>query len=324
MNGTVEAVANDWMKNVVQGTIKPLSYQRKMSTLQNHIYPVIGKLQVSSLKPEDMQSIINDMSQRGMSYSSIKKAYEAINSCLNGLVEQRKLEYNPIRGTKLPKARAKEMSDVHFYTEKELSAICREAMSLNVDGTHKYSAAQLFVLAANTGMRAGEIIPLQWDDIDFDKRLVHVSKNAVLIKENGTYKTIVQSSAKTTSSIRHIPLNNAAIDALNDLKANSSSSSYLFLTRNNNLYTVTNIDKILKHILRNCGFGEANADGTPGKNKLYGIHAFRHSFASALLSKGADIKKVSEILGHKNVTITYNTYIHFIPKDLADTVKLLD
>lgn len=322
MHGTVEDVVNNWTENSLKSTLKPLSYQRRASTLRNYIYPAIGKVQVSALKPDDMQSILNNMRDKGMSDSSIKKTYEALNSCLNALVEQRKLEYNPIRGVKVPKS--KKNPSIKFYTQSEVNLICKEAMSLHGNGNHKYAAAQFFVLAANTGMRAGEIIALQWSDIDLEHGVATVSKNVALVKDGKKYRTIVQDSTKTHSGTRVVPLNNAAINALKDLRNRSDSKDYLFKTKNDRIYTVTNIDKIMKHILYNCGFGETNANGTPGKNKLYGVHSLRHSFVSALLSKGVDIKKVSEIVGHKNVTITYNTYAHFIPKDLADAVKLLD
>lgn len=324
MNDTVQTVIGDWMTNVMKNSLKPSSYLRRTSTLNTHIYPTIGNLQLSSLQARDMQNVINDMADAGLSYSSIKKAYEAVDSCLDSLVDARKLTYNPIKGVVLPKARAKEAQDIKFYTQEEINIICAEATKKNANGTYKYVIPHLIVLSANTGMRIGEIASLQWSDVDFKRKTVTINKNTVVVKVDGKFQPIIQNSAKTTSGKRSIPLNNAALNALKKLREESSSTGYLFLTRNGCLYTVANVNKIFKRMLRNCGFGKTNPDGTPGKNKLYSIHSLRHSFASALLAKGADIKKVSEILGHKNVTITYNTYIHFIPKDLADTVKLLD
>jgi site-specific recombinase XerD len=89
-------------------------------------------------------------------------------------------------------------------------------------------------------------------------------------------------------------------------------------TKNGTHVSPRNIDRIFRRIAVAAGFPE---------EKIYGIHALRHTFATLLLTNDVDIKTVSELLGHSDVTITYNTYIHVIKeqkrKALASIPNLL-
>ena len=90
-------------------------------------------------------------------------------------------------------------------------------------------------------------------------------------------------------------------------------------TKNGTVITPRNIDRIFRRIAVGAGLPE---------EKIYGIHALRHTFATLLLSNGVDIKTVSELLGHSDVTITYNTYIHVVDdlkrKALASIPNILN
>ena len=79
-NITVEEYCTNWLKNVKINELKPSSYDRKETTLLNQVYPAIGMLQLSQLTIDDVQKMVNNLKNK-LSYSSIKKAYEAINEC---------------------------------------------------------------------------------------------------------------------------------------------------------------------------------------------------------------------------------------------------
>ena len=188
-------------------------------------------------------------------------------------------------------------------------------------GAPWYPLGELVVILLNTGIRLAEATALQWDrDIDLENRLLYVHKTVVTVKnrEEGATKKFItkeQDSTKTEAGQdRVIPLNDDAYHAFKSLKEKTGKSPYVFATRDGERKSPRDIDKIVRRVERRAGFPE---------EKVYGPHALRHTFATLLLSAGTDIKLVSELLGHSDVGITYNTYIHVIKEQKAKAVASL-
>jgi integrase len=169
-----------------------------------------------------------------------------------------------------------------------------------------------------TGLRIGELLALTWEDVDFQNRTIKVNKNLKQVKNRdgdilSNYKIIIQNSTKTNSSSRIVPLNNKSIEALNHIKEITGQYKYVLSTETGNNIFARAYDTMFRKIQKSCGFKE-----------IYGVHALRHTFASLLFKKGVDVKTVSEILGHKDVSVTYNIYIHLIQEQKASAINLLD
>ena len=166
----------------------------------------------------------------------------------------------------------------------------------------------------------GEVLGLKWEDIDFENKTIHVCRNVAYIKNRNSnldttkgYRVEVKEFTKTDAGNRLIPMNNTSFSLMNSLKSKSSDeNSYVFENKNGNVISPHNLEKKFNKILKNC-----NIEKT-------GLHTLRHTFASMLFKKGVDVKTVSEILGHADVRITYNTYIHLIKEQKHDAVNLLD
>ena len=162
------------------------------------------------------------------------------------------------------------------------------------------------VLILETGLRAGEALALEWNDIDEEKRTLRVNKN--MIRVDG--KNIVQRTTKTESGKRTIPLNSKALEAIRHLKMQQViSCPYVFATQ-------TGEHVGYRHLLTTM----ANACEAAGVEHR-GLHALRHSFASNLYARGVEVKVISKLLGHASVEITYNRYIHFFEGDIDDTLR---
>ena len=114
---------------------------------------------------------------------------------------------------------------------------------------------------------------------------------------------IEQDSAKSATSMREIDMNDACFEALSRLKEITGEFDYVLSTKDGNPMLPRYLDRMLRKI--------AVAAGLP-EEKIYGLHSLRHTFASRLFAAGEDVKTVSELLGHSDITITYNTYIHLI------------
>ncbi len=155
------------------------------------------------------------------------------------------------------------------------------------------------IITLQAGLRIGEICALEWDNIDFINRIIHVRSTVTRIKnpDGNVPKTIlVIGPPKTKSSIRDIPISEKLCNYLLELKKLSSSN---FVVSSSLSFVSTRTFEYRYHKTM------AKLD-VPNLN----FHALRHSFATRCIEYGVDIKSLSEILGHSNVSITLNTYVH--------------
>lgn len=316
-NITVEEYCTNWLKNVKVNELKPSSYDRKELTLSNQVYPSIGMLQLSQLSIDDVQQMVNQLKQKELSYSSIKKAYEAINECCKYAIIRGDLQKNPCTGVTLPKNLKHQDGDIKFYTDKQVESLLKQATTKYNNGKNKYRLGYGIQLLLYTGLRIGEALALTWEDVDIQNKTIKVNKNLKQVKNRddnqSKYKIIVQNSTKTNSGTRVVPLNNKSIEALKQIKEITGQYKYVFSTQTGKNMSSRTCDRMFRKIQENCGFKE-----------IYGVHALRHTFASLLFKKGVDVKTVSEILGHKDVSVTYNTYIHLIQEQKVNAMNLLD
>ncbi len=162
------------------------------------------------------------------------------------------------------------------------------------------------VLILETGLRAGEALALEWNDIDEEKRTLRVNKN--MVRVDG--KNVVQRATKTESGKRTIPLNSKAMEAIRHLKMQQViGCPYVFATQ-------TGEHVSYRHLLTTM---ERACEAAGVEHR--GLHALRHSFASNLYAKGVEVKVISKLLGHASVEITYNRYILFFEGDIDDTLR---
>ncbi|WP_294755077.1 site-specific integrase [uncultured Ruminococcus sp.] len=210
----------------------------------------------------------------------------------------------------------REKSDVKCFSEDELQRIEAEAVKCYNNGKRIYRMGEIVIFLADTGLRIGEALTLEWTNINFKKKTVTVRQNMVFVKDrkstDKSYKYIKQCSTKTKKGSRIVPLTAAAIRALMSLKGINGSTKYVFATSTGKRIYPRNIDRMFRGILKKCGI------------KGTGVHTLRHTFASRLFAKGVDVKTVSELLGHSEVGITYDTYIHIIQEQQAAAVDVLE
>ena len=147
-------------------------------------------------------------------------------------------------------------------------------------------------------MRIGEICALKWEDIDFDNKLINVNKTAQRIYnplDEFEKSKIIITPCKTEHSQRSIPI---APDLYKMLKTLKTSDNDYVLTGTNKLIEPRTFRKYYTKMMNDCGV-------TPIK-----FHSLRHTFASINIENGTDVKTISEILGHSDISITLQTYTH--------------
>lgn len=315
---TVESYMTHWLEDVKKPEVKPGSYDRIEQSLTYQIFPVIGNIQINALTSNDVQKMINSILET-RSYSTAKKAYNNLNACMELGVQRGEIIKNPVKGVKLPSSKSKEKKAVTAYTPEEIEAIVDEAKRTYKNGTPVYRYGYLIILILNTGMREGEPLYLKWKDVDLEKRRIYIHGDVVEVKnrdENAesSYICIEQETPKTDKSTRYIPLNDNAVEALENLRKLIKDKDRVIATKNHTILSPRKVYRTMENILTACNI----------TNKTNLVHALRHTFATTLIRNGVDIKAVSEILGHEDVSTTLKIYHHTIEEQKHAAVMTLN
>ncbi len=311
----------EWLFNVNKINLKQSSFDRNESTMRNQIIPRVGKHPIAKLDAMMIQNdVINKMMGEGYSHSSVKKAHDLLNQCLRYATRNRKIPFNPMEAVIMPSKDKFEKKEIVYYTEEERDMIAAIAEFRFGNGKPLYHYGPMLTFMLYTGIRPGEACALKWDCIDWEKREMVVRRNAVVVKnrdkdgdDDSNYVLIVQESTKNGKQ-RTIHLSDTALRALKVLKTNLKqyNSEFVMTTKNGEPVRPRHFRNVLDAVLKRAGLKEG------------GLHSMRHTFATILFSKGVSVKVVSELLGHSSVQVTQDIYIHVIPEDKVDAIKLLD
>ena len=277
-------------------------------------------LQLGAIQPHDIQQLLSNKCQEGLSASSIKKIYNLLGEFFRYATAIREISHNPMDLVEMPHHekilhKPKEMEVLSVDKVKKIITVAEQTYKSGISG---YRYGEAIILLVLTGMRAGEVRGINKKDIDFEKKLLRVKDNVTYAKdrENGGIKNII-SSTKTKKSERYIPLNERAMLAVNRLMATTynSDTGYLLCTTKGKIVTHSHLARCYSGILKKAGISHM------------GLHSTRHTFATMVLKQAEDkgqIKEVSELLGHSQVSTTYEYYIKTSNEDKRNLVNQLD
>lgn len=315
---SVKTYMDNWLLNAKKGKIKDSSYDRLENTAKHQVIPFLGDFHLSEVSTADIDSVLKTLKENGLSYSSVKKAYDCINAMFTYAVKKRDITVNPAALVEMPHKSEFEKKEIRYFTPTEAARIIEECGRLYSTGTPVYPYGDAFVLTMNTGLRIGELLGLQKSDIDFEKREMHIRRNAQIVKNRNadgsrsTGRRLVPSTTKTYSGNRRIALNNTAYEAAERLCRSHPESEYVVRGANGNPIMHERLERSFYRVLRNCDIEPT------------GLHALRHTFASMLFANGTDIKTISTLLGHSSVKITIDTYVHLLQDTGREAVAQLE
>ena len=213
--------------------------------------------------------------------------------------EEEMIKKNPCNKVELPKRKRKK---VVTFTKRERIAILRQIEK------KPQSRARLVFVALHTGMRLGELTSLKWECIDFKNKVIKVRTTKVRVqnKKNVDFpyesqdiprKTkVVITDPKSDDSIREVPMSSIVIEQLK--KQNEYKSEFVFPKSNGEGYDNRGIQKYFEKLTVALGIQDKS------------FHSLRHTFATIALESGMDVKTLSGILGHSDVSTTLNCYVH--------------
>lgn len=293
---------NSWLENYIRPSVKVRTYERNKLIIDQHIKDKIGNMELDGLSPLALQSFITELlhtgnkrTGKGLSANSVNAVISVMQSSLKmahllGLIS----EYTADK-LKRPKLIEKPVECFTLAEQKQI-----EQAVLNGKKDKLYG----ILLCLYSGLRIGELIALQWFDIDLAKGILTISKSCHDSKDG-----LVIDEPKTASSRRVIPLPKQLLPILKGIKKKSNSP--FVVSANGKPVSVRSYQRSFELLLKRLHI--------PHK----GFHSLRHTFATRAIECGMDVKTLFEILGHKNPTVTLNRYAHSLMEHKQDMMNRL-
>ena len=283
-----------WYQQYAKQTLRPTTQSGYENMIYNHIITDIGKIPPNKLTQNDLQQfytrlknggrkVRTELYGKGLSDRMVRGCHAMCRKALEKAVADGIIRINPAIGCKLPPKKAKEMQ---VLTREEMQRFMAQAKA---DGYF-----ELFLLELCTGMRRGEIVALQWDDLNMQTGELHICRQATTVHGN-----IHICAPKTKSSIRTVILPPDIVKILAEYKKRINSR-WMFPSpvKEDAPYHPSAIRKVLDRTLERA------------ECKHVRFHDLRHTFATTALANGMDVKTLSAIIGHISSETTLNIYTH--------------
>lgn len=307
----------DYKQNDLWAKVTPATYAR-MERTWNKIQrenKTLSKTPLTNITAEQIQKIIERGYHEGLSHSSVKKLHDAFSGLYRYEIESGKLppSENPMLKVKMIPAKAwgygniaGVKTDKDIYSKEELNRLIEYCKITNEEGIPIHRYAPLLLLILNTGVRCGEALALSWKDIQGGA--IHINKTVVRV--NG--KTTIQNHPKTNSSIRYVPINAEAREALEMISVIFPPQSHkpIVYTQKGNIIHQNYLLKKFNQIIKGAGL-----------DKKGGLHILRDCFATYTLDGGANLQTVARLLGHTDTRVTERYYISIVPDTARKAVE---
>lgn len=279
-----------WLENYVKPDTKTRTYLRYFQIIRIYVAEKVGEYDLSELTPIILQTFITDMLTNGRGrWGEEGLAPNTVNSIVSVLKNSLKTAYvlgctDRQLGDKIKRPKLREHK-IECFTVKEQRKIENAVL------TSRKAKHFGVLLCLYTGLRLGEVVALNWKDIDLKRGMLSVNKTCY-----DTPDGLVFDDPKTVHSRRIIPLPRQIMPILRE-KMKTSKSDFVVSDKGKPV-SVRSFQRSFELLLKRH------------RIKHRGFHALRHTFATRALESGMDVKTLSEILGHKNPSITLSRYAH--------------
>ena len=297
-----------WYQNYVKPQIRPTTQANYEAKIYQHIIPELGKIPLNQLAQKDLQQFYARMKTggrlirteqfgKGLSDSMVRGLHAACRSALEKAVQEELIRTNPAVGCKLPPKRGREMQ-----------VLGREELQRFLIQAQAEGYFELFLLDLCTGLRRGELLALQWDDLDFKTGTLTVNKQVYEVKGR-----LQVSVPKTRASIRRLVLPPGVVEVLRAYRE-TVDSRWMFPSpvKEDVPMTPGAVRRRLQLILERAGC------------KRIRFHDLRHTFATLSLESGMDVKTLSAMLGHVSAATTLDIYTHITSDMLNEAAAKID
>ena len=264
------------------------SYQ---GNLNRWIYPALGDMKLPEITSAQISALLLDMQGKGKAHATVVKVYTILNSLFKMAYLSDMIARNPMDKVERPKPRKDEIKPqtAQAYTAQEV----RDILTALEGEPLKWRA--FIHLLIDTGVRRGEALAVQWEDIDFQENTILICRNLCYTPDKGIYL-----DTPKNGRCRMVDVGEDTLQLLKQIREQQGAGGKYIFTQDNSLEPMHPTSPT--HYFRQFAKRNGIKDFHP--------HKLRHTFASVAITAGADVVSVSETLGHSDTAVTLRMYTH--------------
>ena len=300
-----------------KNTIKPNSQQSMEGIVRLHILPVFGDYKLDKLTTPIIQQQVNKWADKA---NKGEKGAYANYSFLNNInrrilqygVTMQAIQHNPARDVIIPRKQQNKEHKVKFFSNQELKQFLDYLDNLDLSSYENLFDYVLYKTLLASGCRIGEALALEWSDIDLKKGIISVSKTLNRYQETNT--------PKSKAGLREIDIDKATVSLLKQYKKRQQVQSWQLGRSEGIVFTPFTTKYAYACLLRKRLQGHFKSAGVPDIS----FHGFRHTHATIMLYAGIEAKDLQYRLGHSNISMTLNTYVHATKEGAKKAVSIFE
>ena len=295
---TVAQLLMRWYEDVLRHQVAASAARNYKAVADQHIIPTLGKKKVASLTTADVDRLVSQKLDSGLSVSTVRRVRAVLAQAIDQGIRWDSVTRNVARLSRPLKT-----------TRAEGRTLTPEQARLLLETLEGHRNEALYALMLSTGLRRGEALGLQWKDLDEKTGVLSVRRQ--LTREDGE---LVTTDTKTARSRRAVNLPAPMLATIRAHKARQAAdrlalgeawqvTGFIFTTSVGTPMDPRNLNREFKTICHRAGLGDWHP------------HELRHSAASLMLARGVKIQVVSEVLGHASIRMTADVYGHILAPD---------
>lgn len=317
LNQATDMIVDAWYDywiGIKKQTVRPNTVRNYTERYERNIKKVIGSKLLTEVKPVHCQKIFSDMAEEGYKTTTIYQTRIALYNMLEFARENDVIISNPCKKSV--------KSDMGKPSEKK-EALTIDVQKKFLDAVVGYSYENQYRFILQTGLRTGELIGLKWSDIDFDNRTMKIERTMEYRYKVGEWRV---GPPKSKSGYRTIPLTDEAIRILKEQRAKNRSLKLMPIEWTDTVFLCRKGTPVKNSTYDTGLFKYCDRVGIP----RFSMHVLRHTFATRCIEGGMKPKTLQKILGHSNIGITMNLYVHITEDEkhreidlVADALKVV-
>lgn len=300
-----------------KNTIKPNSQQTMEGIVRIHILPVFGDYKLEKLTTPIIQQQVNKWADKA---NKGEKGAYANYSFLNNInrrilqygVTMQAIKHNPARDVIIPRKQQNKEHKVKFFSNQELKQFLGYLENLDQSSYENFFDYVLYKTLLASGCRIGEALALEWSDIDLKKGIISISKTLNRYQETNT--------PKSKAGLREVDIDTATVSLLKEYKKRQQIQAWQLGRSVSIVFTPFTTKYAYACLLRKRLQGHFKNAGVPDVS----FHGFRHTHATIMLYAGIEAKDLQYRLGHSNISMTLNTYVHATKEGAKKAVSIFE